>query len=519
MMKKRKWLVSLLAVVLTVTMLPIAAFAQTAERTTGLDLSNKTEAEANEAEGWSWSPDGEGGYTLVLENVNISAQSGDAITLPKNVDVDIILKGNNRISGETALFGVETAGGLVTIKGETSDASLTAVSNENSMWGTISISNLLIESGNVYTEGDGNVIDTFSMTGGSFTINQTFGSWAALHTVNRVSITGGRLEITTDETNGYAIYNYPSQDEGESGVYIGGNAEVVINKSNVGIAVLEKGSGISDGKIEIAGGTVKINSANIGLYTAVEDIILSGGNIEIISDNIALKAVKGNVDFTGADTGIKAPTPVSAGGEVVGTYHDIHQWASEWSYDDNGHWKACTNPGCDAVNEYSAHQGGTATCTQKAVCEICGQEYGEVDETAHTPDGTGWHFDENSHWNTCECGAKLNEAVHAFTWVTDKEATATEAGLKHEECTVCGYEKDAVEIPAAGTADDGKDEQTSTSADGSSDTVEDGQKPSGEDTPQTGDNSNSALWIALMLTAGAGLTAATIFSRKKKYSR
>ena len=55
MMKKRKWLVSLLAVVLTVTMLPIAAFAQTAERTTGLDLSNKTEAEANEAEGWSWS--------------------------------------------------------------------------------------------------------------------------------------------------------------------------------------------------------------------------------------------------------------------------------------------------------------------------------------------------------------------------------------------------------------------------------------------------------------------------------
>lgn len=40
-MKKRKWLVSLLAVVLTVTMLPIAAFAQTAERTTGLDLSNK----------------------------------------------------------------------------------------------------------------------------------------------------------------------------------------------------------------------------------------------------------------------------------------------------------------------------------------------------------------------------------------------------------------------------------------------------------------------------------------------
>ena len=126
-------------------------------------------------------------------------------------------------------------------------------------------------------------------------------------------------------------------------------------------------------KSKIAGGTVKINSANIGVYTAVEDIILSGGNIEIISDNIALKAVKGNVDFTGADTGIKAPTPVSAGGEVVGTYHDIHQWASEWSYDDNGHWKACTNPGCDAVNEYSAHQAAQLPVRRKQSAKFAGR--------------------------------------------------------------------------------------------------------------------------------------------------
>ena len=135
----------------------------TTERTTGLDLSRKTEAEANEAEGWSWSPDGDGGYLLNLENVNISTQSGYAITLPNNVDVDIILKGQNRIEGPTALFGVETTGGLVTIKAADADASLTAVSNEVS-WGTISISNLMIESGKVYTEGDGNVIDCLLYT-------------------------------------------------------------------------------------------------------------------------------------------------------------------------------------------------------------------------------------------------------------------------------------------------------------------------------------------------------------------
>ena len=41
--------------------------------------------------------------------------------------------------------------------------------------------------------------------------------------------------------------------------------------------------------------------------------------------------------------------------------------------------------------------------------------------------------------------------THTFEWVIDKEATETEAGSKHEECTVCGYAKAAVEIPATGT--------------------------------------------------------------------
>lgn len=50
----------------------------------------------------------------------------------------------------------------------------------------------------------------------------------------------------------------------------------------------------------------------------------------------------------------------------------------------------------------------------------------------------------------------MNVAEHTFTWVTDKEATATEKGSKHEECTVCGYEKAAVEIPATGTTLDYK---------------------------------------------------------------
>ena len=94
---------------------------------------------------------------------------------------------------------------------------------------------------------------------------------------------------------------------------------------------------------------------------------------------------------------------------------------------------------------------------------------------------------------------KTDIAAHTFKWITDEEATATEAGSKHEECTVCGYAKAAVEIPATGT-------------------TEQPTKPS-TDAPQTGDNSNMIVWVAVMLMAGAGMAGTIVYSRKRKHSR
>lgn len=168
----------------------------------------------------------------------------------------------------------------------------------------------------------------------------------------------------------------------------------------------------------------------------------------------------------------------------------VTEEAHEW---ENG---VCTECGYTCQ-----HTGGGATCSQLAVCEICGSQYREVDASNHTnlvkteakpathlavgnteywycdgcdkyfsdeagtneitlddivipeliehaADGTGWYSDETNHWNTCECGTTLNAAAHTFAWVTDKEATVAEAGSKHEECTECGYVKTVVEIPA-----------------------------------------------------------------------
>lgn len=53
-------------------------------------------------------------------------------------------------------------------------------------------------------------------------------------------------------------------------------------------------------------------------------------------------------------------------------------------------------------------------------------------------DYSDWKFDENEHWKECKYGdSVIEKGEHAFEWVTDKEATETEKGIAHEECTVC----------------------------------------------------------------------------------
>ena len=134
----------------------------------------------------------------------------------------------------------------------------------------------------------------------------------------------------------------------------------------------------------------------------------------------------------------------------------------------------------------------------------------------HTADGTGWHSDETNHWNTCACGEKLNTAAHTFAWITDKEATATENGSKHEECTVCGYALQAVEIPATGTATPAP---TTTPAPTATAAPTATPAPTAEPGlgPKTGDPGVSALWFAALPASGLGLAA--VCRRRRRGTR
>lgn len=144
------------------------------------------------------------------------------------------------------------------------------------------------------------------------------------------------------------------------------------------------------------------------------------------------------------------------------------------------------------------HTGGTATCTNKPVCDVCGNEYGNLGDhnygslIAEVPakcEVTGtkehyecsvchklfdknktevtaesltipalthvpgdWQKDDTNHWKNCTtvgCGVQIasTKAAHSFEWKVDTAATEEAVGSKHEECKVCHYAKAAVEIP------------------------------------------------------------------------
>ena len=196
--------------------------------------------------------------------------------------------------------------------------------------------------------------------------------------------------------------------------------------------------------------------------------------------------------------------PATGGGEHT------HSYGSEWKNDADNHWHECS---CGDKKDTAAHTAGewiidtpataTADGTKHKECTVCG--YTMTTETIpatgggeHTHSyGSEWKYNADNHWHECSCGDKADKAAHDFKWVVDKEATATKKGSKHEECKVCGYKKAAVEIPATGTP------------------TEPG-KPTGPDSPQTGDNSNMILWIALLFISGGAVIGITVYSKRKK---
>ena len=110
-----------------------------------------------------------------------------------------------------------------------------------------------------------------------------------------------------------------------------------------------------------------------------------------------------------------------------------HDQSSPWKSNETEHWQVCA---CGAVFNKANHSGGTATCTQRATCAVCGAEYGDVLGHDFT---TNWTHDDNEHWKQCSrCDAKDDIGPHTWDNGTITTApTCTKAGETTYTCTVC----------------------------------------------------------------------------------
>ena len=85
---------------------------------------------------------------------------------------------------------------------------------------------------------------------------------------------------------------------------------------------------------------------------------------------------------------------------------DAHEHNGNWTSNGDGtHSRHCT---CNVVETQNC-SGGTATCTQRATCTVCGAEYGDVLGHDFT---TSWTHDDNEHWKQCSLRAGQHADAH-----------------------------------------------------------------------------------------------------------
>ena len=159
--------------------------------------------------------------------------------------------------------------------------------------------------------------------------------------------------------------------------------------------------------------------------------------------------------------------------------HDYGAWTSN---EDGTHTRVCAHDAAHTETE-NCH-GGTADCTHKAVCTVCGGEYGELDPKNHT---NLKHFPATAATKTTEGNIEYWYCEGCGKYFSDKDATATQEITKAQTVTA--------KLPG-GTV-----------------------KPGADKSPQTGDNSNLLLWIALLFVSSGAAIGTTVVSRKKKYNR
>ena len=191
---------------------------------------------------------------------------------------------------------------------------------------------------------------------------------------------------------------------------------------------------------------------------------------------------------------------------TVNNGHTFGEWVSD---NDGTHTRKCTVDGCNAFETENC-SGGNATCTKKAVCDVCGKAYGELDKTNHEGGVQEWTtrtaFVHEQKWNCCGAVIVTSE-VHEW-----KDGVCRECGYvcPHNDADknhICDYCKKTISTYENAATEEIKNADTVTA-----------KLPDDSKSPQTGDNSNIILWIALLIISGGVMKGVTAFGKNKKHS-
>ena len=274
-------------------------------------------------------------------------------------------------------------------------------------------------------------------------------------------------------------------------------------------------SGIENGKTYCEAQTVTVDEKY------VDTVTVNGTVVTLDADGgFVLSPTNGEQKIVVTDkAGNNAEMTVT-----VNNGHTFGEWVSD---NDGKHTRKCTVDGCDAFETENC-SGGNATCTEKAVCDVCGKAYGEIDGTNHEGGVQEWTtktaFVHEQKWNCC--GAVIVSS-EAHEW---KDGVCKECGYvclhndtdkdhicdyckkiisEHEDKDknhICDYCKKTISAHEDATPEEIKKPDTVTA------------KPDDSKSPQTGDNSNLILWIALLIISGGVMKGVTAFGKSKKHS-
>ena len=275
-------------------------------------------------------------------------------------------------------------------------------------------------------------------------------------------------------------------------------------------------SGIENGKTYCEAQTVTVDEKY------VDTVTVNGTAVTLDADGgFVLPPTNGEQKIVVTDkSGNNAEMTVT-----VNNGHTFGEWVSD---NDGKHTRKCTVDGCDAFETENC-SGGNATCTEKAVCDVCGKAYGEFDGTNHEGGVQEWTtrtaFNHEQKWNCC--GAVI-VASEAHEW---KDDVCRECGYVclHNDADkdhICDYckktisehvDKDKNHICDYCKKTISAHEDAPTEEIKKADTVT-AKLPDDSKSPQTGDNSNLILWIALLIISGGVMKGVTAFGKSKKHS-